>query len=224
MNGVALIGYGYWGPNLARNLNTHGADRWRYLVDLSEERRKQAATLYPHVQMIDDVNRVLEDSTVSSVIIATPAPTHAPLARAALNAGKHVFVEKPLTESTAEAVELAELADAKGLVLMVGHVFEYVPAVRMMRQLIADGEVGDILYLHSQRLNSSRIASDTTAYWTLGPHDVSIANYLIGADPAWVDGRRVDLPRHRRGGPDLLHRRATRTACWPTCTSAGSSR
>ena len=189
MNGVALIGYGYWGPNLARNLNAHGADRWRYLVDLSEDRRKQAATLYPHVQMVDDVNRVLEDSTVSAVMIATPAPTHTPLARAALAAGKHVFVEKPLTESTAEAIELAELAEAKGLVLMVGHVFEYVPAVRMMRQLIADGEVGDILYVHSQRLNNSRIASDTTAYWTLGPHDVSIANFLIGQDPAWVAAR-----------------------------------
>jgi len=189
MNGVALIGYGYWGPNLARNLNAHGADRWRYLVDISDDRRKHASALYSQVQITDDLTRVLSDDQVSAVMIATPAPTHTPLARAALEAGKHVFVEKPLTESTAEAIELAELADAKGLVLMVGHVFEYVPAVRMMRQLIEDGEVGDILYVHSQRLNNSRIASDTTAYWTLGPHDVSIANFLIGQDPAWVSAR-----------------------------------
>jgi predicted dehydrogenase len=189
MNGVAQIGFGYWGPNLARNLNTRGGDRWRYLVDVSEARRKQAATLYPHVHVTDDVNRVLADDSVTSVIIATPAPTHSRLAKAALNAGKHVFVEKPLTESIAEAIELAELADARGLVLMVGHIFEYVPAVRMMRDLITAGEVGDILYLHSQRLNSGRIASDTTTFWSLGPHDVSIANFLIGADPAWVVAR-----------------------------------
>jgi predicted dehydrogenase len=189
MNGVALIGFGYWGPNLARNLNAHGGDRWRYLVDLSENRRKQAATLYPHITVTDDVERVLADPGVSAVIIATPAQTHAPLARRAMAAGKHVFVEKPLTENTAEAIELARTADAQRLVLMVGHIFEYVPAVRMMKQLINDGELGDLLYIHSQRLNSSRIASDTTAYWSLGPHDVSIANYLIGADPVWVSAR-----------------------------------
>jgi len=186
MNGVAQIGFGYWGLNLARNLNTHAAGRWRYLVELSEDRRKQASSLYPHVQVTDDISRVLDDNAVSAVIIATPTPTHAPLAKAAFHAGKHVFVEKPLTESTAEAVELAELADARGLVLMVGHIFEYVPAVRMIRRLITDGQVGDLLYVHSQRLNAGRIASDTTAYWSLGPHDVSIANFLIGADPAWV--------------------------------------
>jgi predicted dehydrogenase len=189
MTGVALIGFGYWGPNLARNLNAHGGDRWRYLVDLSEDRRKQAATLYPHIAVTDDVERVLADPAVSAVIIATPAHTHAPLARAAMAARKHVFVEKPLTESTADAVELARTADAQGLVLMVGHIFEYVPAVRMMKRLIAEGELGDLLYIHSQRLNNSRIASDTTAYWSLGPHDVSIANYLIGTDPAWVSAR-----------------------------------
>lgn len=189
MNGVALIGFGYWGPNLARNLNAHGGDRWRYLVDLSEERRKQAATLYQHITVTDDLDRVLADPDVSAVVIATPAQTHAPLARRAMAAGKHVFVEKPLTENTADAVDLARAADAQGLVLMVGHIFEYVPAVRMMKQLIDDGELGDLLYIHSQRLNNSRIASDTTAYWSLGPHDVSIANYLIGADPVWVSAR-----------------------------------
>ena len=189
MNGVALIGFGYWGPNLARNLNARGGDRWRYLVDLSEDRRKHAATLYPHVSVTGDLDSVLADPAVSAVIIATPAPTHAPLARRAMEAGKHVFVEKPLTEDTGEAIELARAADERGLVLMVGHIFEYVPAVRMMKQLINEREIGDLLYIHSQRLNSGRIASDTTAYWSLGPHDVSIANYLIGADPVWVSAR-----------------------------------
>jgi predicted dehydrogenase len=189
MNGVAQIGFGYWGPNLARNLNAHGGDRWRYLVDTSDERRKQAAMLYPHVKVTDDLELVLADPAVSAVLIATPAPTHAPLARRALAAGKHVFVEKPLTENTADAVELAGTADAQKLVLMVGHIFEYAPAVRMIKQLIGEGEIGDLLYIHSQRLNSGRIASDTAAYWSLGPHDVSIANYLIGASPVWVSAR-----------------------------------
>jgi predicted dehydrogenase len=188
-HGIALIGFGYWGPNLARNLNAHGADRWHSLVDTSEERRKHASTLYPQVRMTDDLAHILDDEDTSSVIIATPAPTHYEIARRCLNAGKHVFVEKPLTESTAEAVELAQLAEARGLVLMVGHIFEYVPAVRLMRRLIADGEIGDLRYLHAQRYNLGRIESDTTAYWTLGPHDVSIANYLVGADPVWVSAR-----------------------------------
>jgi predicted dehydrogenase len=189
MSGVAQVGYGYWGPNLARNLNAHGGERWRYLVEVTEGRRKQAATLYPHVTVTDDYDRVLGDPQVSAVLIATPAQTHTDLARRALDAGKHVFVEKPLTESTAEAIELARTADERGLVLMVGHIFEYVPAVRMMKQLLGDGEVGDLLYIHSQRLNNSRISSDTTTYWSLGPHDVSIANYLVGADPIWAAAR-----------------------------------
>src|SRR5258705_10544392 len=145
MNGVAQIGFGYWGPNLARNLNANGGDRWRYLVDLSEERRKQAATLYPHVTMTEEYEQVLADPAVTAIMIATPAQTHTDLARRALEAGKHVFVEKPLTESTADAIELARMADERGLVLMVGHIFEYAPAVRMMKQLIGDGEVGEVL-------------------------------------------------------------------------------
>jgi predicted dehydrogenase len=188
-HGIALIGFGYWGPNLARNLNAHGADRWRWLVDVSDERRKHASSLYPHVRMAPELEPVLVDDNVSAVIIATPAPTHYEIARRALEAGKHVFVEKPLTESTPQAIALARLADERGLVLMVGHIFEYVPAVQLMRRLIVEGEVGDVRYLHAQRYNLGRIDSDTTAYWTLGPHDVSIANYLIGADPCWVSAR-----------------------------------
>ena len=106
---------------------------------------------------------------------------------------------------------------------MVGHIFEYVPAVRMMKQLINDGEIGDVLYIHSQRLNLGRIASDTTAYWSLGPHDVSIANYLIGADPDWVSARGAHPPGTRRGGRHFITV-GYPGACWRTCTSAGSTR
>jgi predicted dehydrogenase len=183
---VALIGFGYWAPNLARNLQAQAGGRWRYLVELSAERRERAAQLYPQVRVTDDLAEVLADDEVGAVIVATPAATHAPLARRLLDAGKHVLVEKPLALCTADAAELATLADARGLTLMVGHTFEYVPAVRRMRQLIEAGEIGDTLYLHSQRLNLGRIQSDINAFTSIGPHDVSIANYLVGRAPQWV--------------------------------------
>jgi predicted dehydrogenase len=183
---VALIGFGYWGPNLARNLQVLSGGRWRYLVELSPERREKAARLYQQVRVIDDLDAVLADDDVRAVVVATPAATHAPLARRVLESGRHVLVEKPLALSTADAVELARLADERGLILMVGHTFEFVPAVRRMKQMIDDGEIGDLLYLHSQRLNLGRIQSDISAFWSIGPHDVSIANYLVGQSPLWV--------------------------------------
>lgn len=186
MEGIALVGFGYWGPNLARNLNTHFHDAWRYLVDLSPERLRTAAPLYPSVEATADLDRVLADRSIFAMVIATPAVTHVDLVRRALRAGKHVLVEKPLALSAADGAELAALADDLGLVLMVGHTFEYVPAVRAMRDLIRAGEIGDLLYLHSQRLNLGRIQSEINAFWSIGPHDVSISNYLIGSSPRWV--------------------------------------
>jgi predicted dehydrogenase len=183
---VALIGFGYWGPNLARNLQALAGDRWRYLVDLSPQRRERAARSHSHVEITDDLEKVLADDDVRAVVVATPAATHAPLARRLLESGRHVLVEKPLALSSADAVELATLADERGLVLMVGHTFEFVPAVRRMKQLIDAGEIGDLLYLHSQRLNLGRIQSDINAFWSIGPHDVSIANFLVGQSPQWV--------------------------------------
>lgn len=187
--GFAQIGFGYWGPNLARNLGALAGPRWRYLVDLAPDRREKAASLYPQVTVTDDLDIMLADPEVRSVIVATPAATHAALARQALDAGKNVFVEKPLALSTQDAVELAETADAKGLVLMVGHTFEFNPAVRAMKEYVDAGDIGEVLYLHSQRLNLGRIQSDINAFWSIGPHDVSIANYLLGSSPEWVSAR-----------------------------------
>lgn len=186
---IAQIGFGYWGPNLARNLGTLAGTRWRYLVDLDADRRSQAAALYPRVDITDDLNRVLGDADVAAVVVATPAASHARLARLALEAGKHVFVEKPLALSTEDAVELARLSDDRGLVLLVGHTFEFNPAVRAMKDLIDAGDIGDVLYLHSQRLNLGRIQSDINAFWSIGPHDVSIANFLLGLAPEWAAAR-----------------------------------
>lgn len=188
-DGIAQVGFGYWGPNLARNLATHAGPRWRHLVDLSPERRDKAASLYPHVNVTEDLDKVLADETVGAVIVSTPAASHAPLARKVLDAGKHVFVEKPLALTTEDAVALARQADDAGLVLMVGHTFEFVPAVRKMKEIIDAGEIGDVLYIHSQRLNLGRIQSDINAFWSIGPHDVSIANFLTGANPEWVSAR-----------------------------------
>ncbi len=137
----------------------------------------------------DDLDAVLADGGVSAVVVATPAASHAPLARRALAAGKHVFVEKPLALSTADAVELATTADEAGLVLMVGHTFEFNPAVLAMKEYVDNGEIGEVLYLHSQRLNLGRIQSDINAFWSIGPHDVSIANFLLGSSPEWVSAR-----------------------------------
>jgi len=183
---VALVGFGYWGPNLARNLQALAGPRWRYLVDASPERRERAAQLYPQVSVVPSLDEVLADEEVTAVVVATPAATHAPLTRMLVESGRHVLVEKPLALTTVDAVALAKLAQERGRVLMVGHTFEFVPAVRAMKQIIDAGEIGDLLYLHSQRLNLGRIQSDINAFWSIGPHDVSIANYLVGAAPQWV--------------------------------------
>ena len=186
MGSVALVGFGYWGPNLARNLQALAGPRWRYLVDASPERRERAAQLYPQVSVVPSLDEVLADEEVTAVVVATPAATHAPLTRMLVESGRHVLVEKPLALTTVDAVALAKLAQERGRVLMVGHTFEFVPAVRAMKQIIDAGEIGDLLYLHSQRLNLGRIQSDINAFWSIGPHDVSIANYLVGAAPQWV--------------------------------------
>jgi len=183
---VALVGFGYWGPNLARNLQALAGPRWRYLVDASPERRERAAQLYPQVSVVPSLDEMLADEEVTAVVVATPAATHAPLTRMLVESGRHVLVEKPLALTTVDAVALAKLAQERGRVLMVGHTFEFVPAVRAMKQIIDAGEIGDLLYLHSQRLNLGRIQSDINAFWSIGPHDVSIANYLVGAAPQWV--------------------------------------
>jgi predicted dehydrogenase len=189
VDGIAQIGFGYWGPNLARNLNAVAGSSWRYLVELSAERRQAAQALYPHINVTSDLDSVLSDPAVTAVVVATPAATHAQLAGQALAANKHVLVEKPLALTTSDAVDLARRADEAGLVLMVGHTFEFVPAVRKMRELIRAGQIGDLLYLHSQRLNLGRIQSDVNAFWSIGPHDVSIANYLLDASPEWVSAQ-----------------------------------
>jgi predicted dehydrogenase len=166
-------------------------DDWRYLVELAADRRAAAAAQYPRVRVVDNLDAVLADPAVSAVVVATPAATHAGLVRRALEAGKHVFVEKPLALTTTDAVDLAMTADDRGLVLMVGHTFEFVPAVRRMREILQADGIGRPVYLHSQRLNLGRVQSDINAFWSIGPHDVSIANFLLGSAPEWAAAQGV---------------------------------
>ena len=186
---VALLGYGYWGPNLARNLHLRLGRAWVACADPDPARLAEVAHRYPWVRAAADPDAVLADPGVDAVVIATPARSHAQLVQDTLASGKHVLVEKPLALSTIDAVACAEAAARAGRVLMVGHTFEYNPAVTRMRALLDAGELGELWYLHSQRVNLGRIQRDINALWSIGPHDVSIANYLVGEAPRWVAAR-----------------------------------
>jgi predicted dehydrogenase len=177
---LAQIGCGYWGPNLLRNFSAVPDVSLKYLVDSSNERLNFVERNFPLCKAVADFETVLADSRVDAVVIATPAGTHFGLATAALKAGKHVFVEKPLATSVREVDELAGLAAARSLVVMVGHTFIYNSAVRYVKNLIDQGELGELRYIYSQRLNLGRIRSDIDALWNFAPHDISIIHYWLG--------------------------------------------
>jgi predicted dehydrogenase len=179
---VGQIGVGYWGPNLLRNLVANKNCRVKACVDLSKERRDYVKSLYPAIQVTDDVNQVFQDPEIKGVVIATPVATHFYLAIKALEAGKHILVEKPLATSVTEVEQIGKLASQKNVVAMVGHTFLFNAAVRYVKQLIDSGEIGDIRYIYSQRLNLGRIRSDVDALWNFAPHDISIIQYWLG-DP-----------------------------------------
>jgi predicted dehydrogenase len=182
---LAQIGYGYWGPNLARNFHQLPGAELAYLVDTNADALERARRLYG-CRTTDTPATVLADPVVDAVVIATPARTHFPLAQDALRAGKHVFVEKPLAMSVAEARTLVDLAAAQERVLMVGHVFEYNPAVHYIKQAMASGELGEVFYLYSRRVNLGRVQSDVNALWSIAPHDISIALFLLDRLPEAV--------------------------------------
>lgn len=176
---LAQIGCGYWGPNLLRNFSAQSDCRVKYVVDLSPERRSYVETNFPRTQAITDLDTVLNDPEIDAVIISTPAASHYQLAKRALESGKHIFVEKPLATSTLLADELVALAAARGLTLMAGHTFLYNAAVRYAKKLLDEGELGQVYYIYSQRLNLGQVRSDVNAWWNLAPHDVSILLYLM---------------------------------------------
>jgi len=174
---VGQAGLGYWGRNLARNFDDLADLRW--LCDASAEQRAEFAERYPEARVTGDFDEVLADPEIDAVVIATPVPTHHPLARAALEAGKHVFVEKPPAMRAAEMEELVALAEARGLVLMPGHLLLYHPAVQKLKELVDDGELGEVLVVYGNRQNLGKIRKDENALWSLGVHDLSVILYLI---------------------------------------------
>jgi predicted dehydrogenase len=200
---ISQIGVGYWGPNLLRNLIAHPQCHVKSVADHSEDRRRFVNELYPSVKTEMDADPIWEDPEVDAVVIATPAGTHFNLAMKALKSGKHVLVEKPLAASVDEVDQIAQLAAAQGLVAMVGHTFIYNPAVRYLKKLIDDEELGQVRYIYSQRLNLGRIRSDVDALWNLAPHDISIIQYLLG-DPKPSCIRRAGMDFIQPGIDDVV--------------------
>ena len=200
---IAQIGVGYWGPNLLRNLVANKDCDVRGVADLSPERLGFVNSLYPAVKTTNDSEEIINDKDIEAVIIATPVATHFDLAIKALNAGKHILVEKPMARTTEEVEEIGRIAKEKGLVAMVGHTFLYNSAVRYLKELVDAGELGDIRYIYSQRLNLGRIRSDVDALWNLAPHDISIIQYLLG-DPKPVSVNRQGVDYVQNGVDDVV--------------------
>jgi len=186
MVGVAVVGAGNWGRNLVRNFASLPGAELRYVCDTNEKARLAMAQAYPKIRAVTELAAPLHDPAVEAVVVATDAPSHYHVAKAALEAGKHVYVEKPLTLSAAQAQELTDLAASLGRKLMVGHLLEYHPAVEYIKDLVARGAVGDTLYLYTQRVNLGIVRSTENAWWSLAPHDISVACYLFDATPASV--------------------------------------
>jgi len=183
---AAVVGLGYWGPNLIRNLNEIEAAELRWICDLDQSRLETFGRRYPSVSCTREFADLLADPELEAIAIATPVSTHYPLALAALEAGKHVFIEKPLAASVNEAAKLATLAAERGLTLMPGHTFLYSPPVNMIRDLIAGGELGDIYFISMSRVNLGLHQSDVSVAWDLGPHDFSILRYWLEKTPSHV--------------------------------------
>ena len=186
MIGVAVIGAGNWGRNLVRNFASLADVELKYICDLNEKVRQTMSSLYPQAEVTDDMDKAFGDEQVDAVVVAVDAPLHFRIAAAALRAGKHTYVEKPLTLISDDSKTLADLAAEKNLKLMVGHLLEYHPAVNYMKQTIISGEVGKPLYLYFQRVNLGIVRKVENAWWSLAPHDVSVACYLFDAEPVSV--------------------------------------
>jgi UDP-2-acetamido-3-amino-2,3-dideoxy-glucuronate N-acetyltransferase len=181
---VAVIGAGHWGKNLVRNFAELGA--LRTICDVNKENLKQYLDKYPDIRLAELYQEVLEDENIVGMVIATPAVTHYELAKQALIVGKHVFVEKPLALNLSDAEELVSLAQGKNLVLMVGHLLEYHPAINKLKEIINEGVLGKINYIYSHRLNLGKVRNEENILWSFAPHDISVIRLLLGEEPHQV--------------------------------------
>jgi len=186
MINLAVVGYGYWGPQLLRNFHALAAARVAVCCDQSPARLAEVAARYPGVATATDYQAVLQDPRIDAVVLATPIQTHYAFARKALEHDKHVLVEKPIAASVAEAESLVELAAKRGLRLMVDHTFIYTGAVRKMKEIVERGDLGELYYLDSVRINLGLFQRDVNVLWDLAPHDVAIMDHLIREEPVSV--------------------------------------
>jgi predicted dehydrogenase len=183
---VGVIGAGYWGPNIVRNLYEAPGAEAVAVADLSEERLEAIRKRFPAVRVTTDYRELLDDPSIDAICIVTPVSTHRKLAEEAFAAGKHVFVEKPLAQSVSDAEAIVRAGERAGKTLMVGHTFVYNPAVEVVKGILDSNGIGDVHYLDSQRVNLGLHQFDTNVLWDLGPHDVSITLYWLDEEPEWV--------------------------------------
>lgn len=187
--GVAVVGFGYWGVNLARNAVAAPTTHLAGVVEPDDDARARAGAAHPGISVWRDLDEALADPAVEAVVVATPASTHARIAKQALDAGRHVLVEKPLADNVADAEALVARAEEAGRILMVGHTFLYSRPVEHLRGWVEKGELGSVQYLYSQRLSLGRIRRDCDALWNFAPHDVSIMLHVLGERPVEVTAR-----------------------------------
>ncbi len=190
---VAVVGCGYWGNHVIRNFNSSKDWNLMYICDTDDNHLQKMSQKYPNVKATDNFNKILLDDKIDAVAIATPVFTHFELAKKSLTAGKQTWVEKPLTSTSAEAEELIELADKNNVLLHVDHTFIYTSAVRKIKEFIAKGELGDIYYFDSVRVNLGLFQHDVNVIWDLAPHDISILEYTIGKKPVSINATGQDF-------------------------------
>ena len=198
---VGVVGYGYWGPNLARAAADTGALRVEMIADLSDAARERASRRHPAARLVADWRELVSDPAVDAVMIATPVCTHFDVAMAALRAGKHVLVEKPMAETVARAAMLVEEAARRSLVLMVDHTFVYTGAVQAISKLIAAGELGDVFYYDSTRVNLGLFQRDVNVIWDLAVHDFAIMDHLMPSRPTAIS---ASAARFVQGSPENM--------------------
>lgn len=184
---VGIVGLGYWGPNLARNFNTLPGCKLAMISDRDQRRLTHVQELYPSARGEPDYKSLIDNPALDAIVVATPAKTHFPIAKASLLAGKHILIEKPLACSVAECEELVDLAHSKGLILMVSHTFLYSPEIAKIKEIVDSGDVGEIRYISTRRLNLGLFQNDINVAWDLAPHDLSIILHIMGESPKFVN-------------------------------------
>ena len=184
---IGVVGCGYWGPNLVRNLRKIDQCTVKAICDVNVGRLSHVQGLYPEVEAVTDYKHFLNGIGLDAVVVATPVSQHYPLAKAALLAGKHTFIEKPMASSSAECEELVEIAKRNGVVLMVGHTFLYSCPIRKIKEIVDSGDIGEIRYINCRRLNLGLFQKDINVAWDLAPHDISIILHILNEFPSSVN-------------------------------------